>query len=80
MYLLEDTLEIKDLPLGIPFIIGKEKDAPLIIKYLEYTVLYRSAKATGLGFIGRNNSLGSAGEYKLKAIFNVFLRLHVIIK
>jgi hypothetical protein len=71
MYLLEDTSEIKDLPLGIPFIIGKEKDAPLIIKYLEYTVLYRSAKATGLGFNWEKqlSGLGYAGEYKLKSNF-----------
>jgi hypothetical protein len=57
--------------LGIPFIIGKEK-TPLIIKYLEYTVLYRSAKATGLGFSGRNSLVLDMREYKLKAIFNVF--------
>jgi hypothetical protein len=80
MYLLEDTSKSRIYRWVYLLIIGKEKDAPLIIKYLEYTVLYRS-KATGLGFSGRNNSgLGYAGEYKLKAIFNVFLRLHVIIK
>lgn len=50
MYLLEDYSEIKDLPMGIPFIIGTVRDLPLIIKYLECTILHRSAKATGLLF------------------------------
>ena len=50
MYLLEDSKELEDLPLGIPFIIGNEDALPYIIKYLEYTLLYRSAVATGLAF------------------------------
>ena len=50
MYLLEDSEELEDLPLGIPFIIGNEDALPYIIKYLEYTLLYRSAMATGLAF------------------------------
>lgn len=70
MYLLEDSSEIKELPLGIPFIIGDAKALPLIVKYLEYTVLYRSAVATGLAFnwerelykLGYNNNKESLKE------------------
>lgn len=50
MYLIEDSEELKELPVGIPFIIGDYKSEPFIVKYLEYTLLYRSAQATGLPF------------------------------
>lgn len=60
MYLLEDSKELEDLPLGIPFIIGNEDALPYIIKYLEYTLLYRSAVATGLDF-NWSNELAKLG-------------------
>lgn len=60
MYLLEDSKELEDLPLGIPFIIGNEDALPYIIKYLEYTLLYRSAMATGLAF-NWSNELAKLG-------------------
>lgn len=73
MYLLEDSKELEDLPLGIPFIIGNEDALPYIIKYLEYTLLYRSAMATGLAFnwsnelakLGYGNTSKPDSDFKL---------------
>lgn len=50
LYFITDREEIKDLPIGIPFIYGSEKDKNHIIRLLEYEVLFRAAKKTGLTF------------------------------
>lgn len=73
MYLLEDSEELEDLPLGIPFIIGNEDALPYIIKYLEYTLLYRSAVATGLDFNWSNElaKLGYGDAVKPDADFKL---------
>lgn len=50
IYYITDREEIKDLPIGIPFIYGKEKEKEAIIRLLEYEVLYRAALKTGYPF------------------------------
>lgn len=50
VYFISDRDEIKDLPLGIPFIYGAEETEEEVIRILEYEALYQSAVATGLPF------------------------------
>ncbi len=48
IYLVCNEEELDKLPLGIPFIYGDEEHYDLIVKYLEYIILLRSAEATGI--------------------------------
>lgn len=50
VYFITDRKEIKDIPVGIPFIYGDEDKKKYIIRLLEYEVLYQSALATGFPF------------------------------
>jgi hypothetical protein len=50
LYFLTNREEIKDLPIGIPFIMGNEKDKAYFIQLLEWEVLYKRAVQTGLPF------------------------------
>ena len=50
LYFLTDRAEIKDIPIGIPFIIGNETDKEYFIQLLEWEVLYQRAVQTGLPF------------------------------
>jgi hypothetical protein len=50
LYFISDRSEIKDLPIGIPFVFGDEKDKRYIIRVLEYEILYQRALLTGLPF------------------------------
>lgn len=50
IYLIENNIQLMRLPLGIPFIRGKKKDYDRIVRILEFEVLLKSAKATGLPF------------------------------
>lgn len=47
---ISDRNEIKELPIGYPFIYGREEDKEYIVKLLEWEVLYNQTKATGLPF------------------------------
>ena len=50
LYFLTNRLEIKDIPVGIPFIMGNENDKKYFIQLLEWEVLYQRAIKTGLPF------------------------------
>lgn len=50
LFFISDRNDIQKLPIGTPFIYGDEQNKPNIIRLLEYEVLYRKAKATGLPF------------------------------
>lgn len=50
LYFLTSREEIKELPIGIPFILGNEKDKAYFIQLLEWEVLYQRAIQTGLPF------------------------------
>lgn len=50
LYFITDRKEIKDIPIGVPFIYGNEKDKEYLVRLLEYEVLYQRALATGLPF------------------------------
>lgn len=47
VYLVETIEDIKELPLGIPFIRSNIKDYQKCVKILEYEVLWNSLKSTG---------------------------------
>lgn len=48
IFLVENEDDWKELPKGLPYIIGTKKDLPFITLYLEFQVLYKSCKRTGL--------------------------------
>lgn len=50
IYFITDTKEIKDVPIGIPFIFGDESLERHIIRVLEYEVIYQAAVKTGYPF------------------------------
>jgi hypothetical protein len=50
IYLIENAEQLAQLPLGIPFIRGKKREYDRIVRILEFEVLLKSAKATGLPF------------------------------
>ena len=50
IYFISDRKEIKDIPIGVPFIAGNEEDKEYFIKLLEYEILYEKALQTGLPF------------------------------
>jgi hypothetical protein len=50
LYFLTSREEIKELPIGIPFILGNEKDKAYFIQLLEWEVLYQRAIQSGLPF------------------------------
>lgn len=50
IYLVNNQEEWEKLPLGIPFIYGEESLYDKIVQYLEWTMLLRSAEATGFPF------------------------------
>ena len=50
LYFIEGREEIKDIPIGIPFIMGNENDKKYFIQLLEWEVLYQRAVKTGLPF------------------------------
>lgn len=69
IYLVENSKELESIPIGIPFIRGSAKNYDSFVKLLEFEILLRSAKATGLPFkwetILREN--GYTGLYKTVA-------------
>ena len=50
VYFITDRSEIKDVPIGIPFIYGDEVVKKDMIRLLEYEVLYQAAIKTGFPF------------------------------
>jgi hypothetical protein len=50
IYFITDREEIKDLPIGVPFIYGCKNDKKPIIRILEYELLYQMAIESGLPF------------------------------
>lgn len=50
LYFITDREEIKDIPIGVPFIYGDKKDENYFIRLLEYEAVYKAAKATGYKF------------------------------
>lgn len=62
VYLVENTKDINEIPIGIPFIRGSKIDYDNYVRLLEYEVLLKSAKASGLSFnwekILRDNGYG----------------------
>lgn len=77
VFLVENEDDWKELPKGLPYIIGTKKDLPFITLFLEFQILYRSCKKTGLPIkwtevlkkIGYNDAkirpfeLNSGGDY-----------------
>lgn len=50
VYFITDREEIKELPVGVPFIYGDESVEKHIIRILEYEALYKKAKESGFPF------------------------------
>ena len=50
LYFLTTREEIKDIPIGIPFLYGNKNDEKYFIQLLEWEVLYQRAIKTGLPF------------------------------
>jgi hypothetical protein len=48
IYLVENEDDFKELPVGIPYIIGTKEDLPFITVYLEFQILFRSCCSTGI--------------------------------
>ena len=49
-YFIEDRDEIKDIPIGVPFIYGNKRDRNRIIRMLEYEVIWNAAIKSGFPF------------------------------
>ena len=54
VYFISERDEIKDIPIGVPFIYGDDSNEGNIIRILEYEVLYQMACRTGLPFNFKN--------------------------
>jgi hypothetical protein len=50
LYFIENRDEIKDIPIGIPFIYGNKRDRSRIIRMLEYEVIWKAAVKSGFPF------------------------------
>jgi hypothetical protein len=50
LFLITDKKEIRDLPIGVPFILGDASIEGYIVRLLEYEVLFQAAKKTGYPF------------------------------
>lgn len=50
VYFITEKTEIKDIPIGIPFIYGEPKDEKYLVRILEYEVLYSEAIKSGYTF------------------------------
>lgn len=50
LYFVSDREKIKDIPVGVPFIYGNEKDKPYFIQLLEWEVLFKKAMDTKMPF------------------------------
>lgn len=50
IYFITKRSEIKEIPVGVPFIFGDKKSEPHLVRILEYEVLYQEAIASGYPF------------------------------
>lgn len=50
IYLIENSKELDTIPLGVPFIRGNSKDYDAFVQLIEFEILLKSARATGLPF------------------------------
>ena len=50
VYFVTNKAEIKDIPIGIPFIFGEPKSEKYLVRILEYEVLYQAAIDSGYPF------------------------------
>ena len=50
VYFITDKEEIKELPIGVPFIVGNENVEDAIVRILEYEILYQEALKSGYPF------------------------------
>jgi hypothetical protein len=50
VFFITDREEIKDVPIGVPFIYGDLENEPYLVKILEYEVLYQEAIKSGFPF------------------------------
>ncbi len=50
LYIIHNRSEIKDIPIGVPFILGDEIIEKDIIRMMEYEILYQNAIRTGYPF------------------------------
>jgi len=50
VYFVSDRAEIKDIPIGVPFMYGDEKREESLVRILEYEVLYQEAIKSGFPF------------------------------
>lgn len=50
LYFVTDRKEIKNIPKGIPFIYGNPEDKRYIIRLLEYEVIWKKTKESGMPF------------------------------
>lgn len=50
LYFVDDRAEIKNIPVGVPFIYGNSRDKWRIIRMLEYEVIWNRAVASGFPF------------------------------
>lgn len=48
IFLIENEDDWKEMPRGLPYIIGTQEDLPFITLYLEFQTLLKSCKSTGL--------------------------------
>jgi hypothetical protein len=94
IFLIETKEDFENLPKGIPYIIGTEKDLPFIRLYLEFQVIFKSCKATGLPIkwesslkrLGynidrlRQYDLNSGGDYWNSSTGNTTIDIHEFIE
>lgn len=50
VFFITDREEIKDIPIGIPFLYGDKNSEPYLVRILEYEVIYAQAVSTGYPF------------------------------
>ena len=50
LYFIKDREEIKNIPIGVPFIYGNRKDKGRIIRMLEYEIIWKAAIKSGFPF------------------------------
>jgi len=50
LYYISDREKVKDIPVGVPFIFGEERNKEYVIRLLEYEILYQKAVSSGLPF------------------------------
>ncbi len=93
IYLVETKEDFDELPKGLPYIVGTQKDLPFITIFLEFQILLRSCNRTGLPIkwleclkkLGYGNNirkfnLSSGGTYTTSVINETALELDEFIE